>query len=78
MRIKQEGIALSELHKAEVAGAPSPVIADTIVHTLASDRLVEVDDFGSLRLTERGRHHLQYLERNGTLKRAAAKSRWRR
>jgi hypothetical protein len=65
-----EDEALAMLDHCYQTGAAAGAIPAHVAESLLSNRLAETDDYGSLRVTERGRHYLHDLRAEHAIRRA--------
>ena len=59
--------ALESLHQWRVTGEHAPELTAEMQHALLADRYIHLDEYGEIRITERGEEHLRHLKSEGRL-----------
>ena len=59
---------LMQLHHYHMTGESGPEPSPKVISKLESERLVEHDEYGSVKLTERGMRHVHEMLRSGEWK----------
>lgn len=67
--------ALERLHHWHLTGEGAPDLSPDMQHELLSERLIQFDEYGQIRMTERGEQHLRHLKAEGRLLQRAHHSR---
>jgi hypothetical protein len=66
-KLHEQARALEDLHQWKITGEHAPTLSHEVQGALLAERLVHVDEYGDIQITERGEEHLRHLKMEGRL-----------
>lgn len=67
-KLHAQADALERLHQWRLTGERAAELSPEMQHELLSERLVHLDEYGEVQITERGEEHLRHLKSEGRLR----------